>query len=121
MTIERIQAFKTSDGRCFVGKRQAYNEEIIALYRRLPTAPKEASFTLPMLDRLIRQVEGWLGDTKQVAESLRSLGPEAKRPWEMRAFPAVLTDMEKWLREAKALAKQCREDPDTQIKAALGG
>ena len=72
MTIELVQAHKIGDGRCYEGKAEAYREEVIRLYSRMPAREDKHGFGLVAFRNEIDRLKAWLSEAEAVAEQMDS-------------------------------------------------
>ena len=113
--IEQVTAFRTSDGRIFNDKVEAYHEEVVRLYSDLPVVGRRGYSRLELV-RFLGEVDLWLGRCHRVRGDMSvEEGLEAV----LVAFDALLERVGGWVGEARGLLEMMSTESDPEVSGRL--
>ena len=114
MAVEQITAFRTSSGKVFNDKNEAYQEELAQLYKNVPVVGKRG-YSLGAVLKLVSEMEGLHSRCKALHRDMGMDLDEAVR----RAFSRLMTELKVWINQAKALHEQMSTEKDAGVKAEI--
>ena len=119
--INRTDAWKCSDGRCFPieAKEEAYKYEIKTLLQSMPKGIDKQVTTFH-LEKLKKEAEKWLLLAKDFTDGVKRT-PRDRGLLIVKDFQEVVNLMKEWVESSSGLLGQVETEPNVETKRKMSG
>ena len=116
--LKLTQAWRTTGGDCFEQKQQAYNAEILHLYRSLPKWDGKRQIVKNQIKKLSDSVSQWL---KEADTLIGDIGDEKDRDVEEKQFVRFTEKVREWTKDSEGLLDEIGEETDVETGRFMSG
>jgi len=116
--LKMTQAWKTTSGECFEQKSQAFNAEILHLYRSLPKWDGKRQIVKNQIKKMHEAVDEWLKDAEIL---ISDMGKSKDRDAEEKQFVRFVAKIKEWCSDANGLIDEIKDESDVETKRFMSG
>lgn len=116
--MQQVTAYRTTGGKVFGDKSDAYHEEVLEMFRQLPKV-SDRGYSMQALLQLTGEIQGWLDRCGELRDRLRSDPEDARVETSLKVFDSLYSRVKLWVVDANRFYKSYLEEPDPEVKLAV--